>query len=199
MLYGWFKELQVPVHTSRRIRWITVYRRKWAYRFKTAFPEPYLLQKRSISAENKLSDREWHQKVSKIISSINYMKKRAMQRNNRENIRQKSNSHTFVDDADFLKRDTLFIALTSTDDYTTKKINFFEQFGLFRNCFFVFCKEFMWKMIYMHFTDRIIRYSLCKWHGKENNLARDPIFLWLRSLYGYWHRFLYAISYFYNL
>ena len=29
------------------------------------------------------------------------MKKRAMQRNNRETIRQKSNSHTFVDDADF--------------------------------------------------------------------------------------------------
>ena len=38
----------------------------------------------------------------------------------------------------------------------------------------------------MHFTDRIIRYSLYKWHGKENNLARDPICLWLRSLYGYW-------------
>ena len=30
------------------------------------------------------------------------MKKRAMQRNNREVIRQKSNSHMFVDDADFL-------------------------------------------------------------------------------------------------
>ena len=30
------------------------------------------------------------------------MKKRAMQRNNREAIRQKLNSHTFVDDADFL-------------------------------------------------------------------------------------------------
>ena len=30
------------------------------------------------------------------------MKKRAMQRNNREAIGQKSNSHTFVDDADFL-------------------------------------------------------------------------------------------------
>ena len=29
------------------------------------------------------------------------MKKRAMQRNNREAIRQKSNSHTFVDDAYF--------------------------------------------------------------------------------------------------
>ena len=40
--------------------------------------------------------------VSKIISSINYMKKMAMQRKNRKAIRQKSNSHKFVDDADFL-------------------------------------------------------------------------------------------------
>ena len=64
------------------------------------------------------------------------MKKRAMQRNNREAIRQKSNCHTFVDDADFLKRYTLFIAATSTDDYTTKKTNFFEQFGLFSQLFF---------------------------------------------------------------
>ena len=30
------------------------------------------------------------------------MKKMAMQRNKREAMRQKSNSHTFVDDADFL-------------------------------------------------------------------------------------------------
>ena len=59
----------------------TVYRRKWAYRLKTAFPEPYPLQKRSLSAKNKFSDRQWHQKESKIISSINYTKKRAMQRN----------------------------------------------------------------------------------------------------------------------
>ena len=57
----------------------------------------------------------------------------------------------------------------------------------------------MWKMTYMHFTDRIIRYSLYKWHGKENNLAKDPNCLWLRSLYGYWLRILYDISYFYNL
>ena len=28
--------------------------------------------------------------------------------------------------------------------------------------FLVFCKEFMWKMTYMHFTDRIVRYSLYK-------------------------------------
>ena len=81
---------------------ITVYRRKRAYLFKTAFPEPYLLQKMSLSAKNKLSDRQWHQKVSKIISYIYYMKKMAMQRNNREAIRQKSNSHTLVNDADFL-------------------------------------------------------------------------------------------------
>ena len=63
------------------------------------------------------------------------MKKRAMQRNNREAIRQKSNSHTFLDDADFLKRDTLPIVATSTDDYTAKKTNFFEQFGLFSQLF----------------------------------------------------------------
>ena len=30
----------------------------------------------------------------------------------------------------------------------------------------------MWKMTCIHFTDRIKRYSLYKWHGKENNLAR---------------------------
>ena len=54
-------------------------------------------------------------------------------------------------------------------------------------------------MTYMHFTDRIVRYSLYKKHGKENNLARDPICLWPMSLYGYWLRILYVISYFYNL
>ena len=64
------------------------------------------------------------------------MKKRTMQRNNREAIRQKSNSHMFVDDADFLKGDTFFIAATFTDDYTTKKTNFFEQFELFSQLFF---------------------------------------------------------------
>ena len=86
----------------------TVYIRKWAYRFKTAFPEPYPLQKRSLSAKNKLSDRQWHQKVSKIISSINYMKKMAMQRNNREAIRQNANSYSFVEDAGFfITRHTL--------------------------------------------------------------------------------------------
>ena len=60
----------------------------------------------------------------------------AMQRNNREAIRQKSNSHMCVDGADFLLRDTLLIAATSTDDYITKKTNFFEQFGLFLQLFF---------------------------------------------------------------
>ena len=64
-----------------------------------------------------------------------------MQRNNREAIRQKSNSYTFVVDADFLLRDTLFIGATSTDDYTTKKTNFFEQFRLFSQLFLVFRKE----------------------------------------------------------
>ena len=58
------------------------------------------------------------------------MKKRAMQRKNREAISQKSNSHTFVNDADSLYRDTLFISAASTDDYTTKKTIFFELFGL---------------------------------------------------------------------
>ena len=55
-------------------------------------------------------------------------------------MRQKSNSHTFVDDADFLKRDTIFIAATYTDDYTTQKTSFFEQFGLGSQLFLVFCK-----------------------------------------------------------
>lgn len=44
----------------------------------------------------------------------------------------------------------------------------------------------------MHFTDRILRYFPYKQHEKENNLASDPICLWLMSLYGYWLRILYA-------
>ena len=56
----------------------------------------------------------------------------------------------------------------------------------------------MWKMTYMHLTDRITRNYLYKYHGKESNMARDPICLWLMSLYGYWLRILYVISYFYN-
>ena len=59
-----------------------------------------------------------------------------MQRDNNEAMRQKLNSHTFVDDADFLNHATLFIAAVSRDDYTTKKTNFFEQFGLFSQLFF---------------------------------------------------------------
>ena len=70
------------------------------------------------------------------------MKKMAMQRNNREAIRQKSNSHTCVDGADFLLPDTLFIVATSTDDYTTKKTNFYAYLGLLLQLFLVFCKEF---------------------------------------------------------
>lgn len=42
----------------------------------------------------------------------------------------------------------------------------------------------------MHFTDRILRYFPYKQHEKENNLASDPICLWLMSLYGYWLRIL---------
>ena len=74
------------------------------------------------------------------------MKKMGMQRNNNEAMQQKLNSHTFVDDADFLEHATLFIAAVSTDDYTTQKTTFFEQFGLLSHLFLVFCKEFMWKM-----------------------------------------------------
>ena len=87
----------------------------------------------------------------------------------------------------------------STDDYTTKKQLFRTVLAVLAIVFWYFVKNFLWIMTYMHFTDRIIRYSLYKWHGKENNLARDPICLWLRSLYSYWLRILYAISYFYNL
>ena len=36
----------------------TVYRRKGSYPFKTAFPEPYPLQKRSLSAENNHTQRQ---------------------------------------------------------------------------------------------------------------------------------------------
>ena len=52
----------------------TVYRRKGAYPFKTGFSEPYPLQKRILSAKNNLNATQWHQKVSKIINSINCMK-----------------------------------------------------------------------------------------------------------------------------
>ena len=90
----------------------------------------------------------------------------AMQRNNNEALRQKLNSHMFVDDSDFFINDTLFIEAASTDDYTTKKTNFFEQFVLFLQFFFffflVFCKKTYVEMTYMHFTDRIIRYFLYK-------------------------------------
>ena len=41
-----------------------------------------------------------------------------------------------------------------------RKQTFSNSLDCSRNCFLVFCKEFMWKMTYMHFTDRIIRYSL---------------------------------------
>ena len=40
----------------------------------------------------------------------------------------------------------------------------------------------------MHFSDPITCPFLYKKHGKENNLASDPISLWLMSLYGYWLR-----------
>ena len=64
------------------------------------------------------------------------MKKMGMLRNNNEAMRLKSNGHTFIDDADFL----LFIAVASTDNYAAKKTSFFQQFGLFSQLFFVFCK-----------------------------------------------------------
>ena len=69
-----------------------------------------------------------------------------MQRDNNEAMRQNLNSHTFVDEADFLLHATLFITAVSRDDYTTKKTNFFEQLGLFSQLFLVFCKEFMRKL-----------------------------------------------------
>ena len=77
-----------------------------AAKFKTAYPEPYPLQKRSLSAKNKLSDRQWHENQTTTRSLI-------MQ---------------FLHNA----------AATSTDDYTRRKTNFFEQFGLFSQLFFFF-------------------------------------------------------------
>ena len=159
---------------------LTVYGRKGAYRFKTAFPEPYPLQKRSLSAKNKLSDRQCHQKVSKIISFINYMKKRAMQRYNREAMRQKSTATCSLMMQIFYNVTQSSLWWRPQTITQQRKQTFSNSLGYSRNCFLVFCKEFMWKMSYMHSTDRIIRYSLYKWHGKENNLTRDPICLWLR-------------------
>ena len=97
-----------------------------------------------------------------MISSINYMKKMAMQRNNRKAIRQKSNSHTFVDDADFFI--TRYTSLRRRPQTITlqRKQTFRTVLAVLSIVFLVFCKEFMWKMTSMHFTDRIVRYSLYK-------------------------------------
>ena len=134
------------------------------------------------------------------------MKKRAMQRNNREAIRQTQTAtrslmmQIFYNVTHSSLRRTHFSLRRRPQTITQqRKQTFSNSLGCSCNCFLVFCNEFMWKMTYMHFTDRIIHYSVYKWHGKENNLARDPICLWLRSLYGYWLRILYSLSYFYNL
>ena len=51
------------------------------------------------------------------------------------------NSHTLIDDPDFfLQHDTLLIAAASAEDYSTKKTNFFDQFGLFSQLILVFYK-----------------------------------------------------------
>ena len=50
------------------------------------------------------------------------------------------NSHTLIDDSDFLQHDTLLIAAASAEDYSTKKTNFFDQFGLFLKLILVFYK-----------------------------------------------------------
>ena len=76
------------------------------------------------------------------------MKKRAMQRNNREGIRLKSNSHTFVDDADFYNVTHSSLRRRPQTITQQRKQTFPNSLGRSRNCFFVFCKEFMWKMTY---------------------------------------------------
>ena len=125
------------------------------------------------------------------------MKKGAMRRNNREDKNQ-TTTHSLMMQIFYNVTHSSLRRRPQTITQQRKQ-TFSNSLGCSRNCFLVFCKEFMWKMIYMHFTDRIIRYSLYKWHGKENNLARDPICLWLRNLYGNWLWIRYAISYFYNL
>ena len=108
-----------------------------------------------------------------MISSINYTKKRAMQRNNREAIRQKSNSHTFVDDADFFYNVTHSSLRRRPQTITQQRKHTFRTvwavLAIVFFFFLVFCKEFMWKMTNMQYSDRIIRRSLYKWHGKEKS------------------------------
>ena len=47
-----------PFNLERTKLYCTVYKRKGAYSCKTAFPEPYPVQKRSLSAKNKTRGEE---------------------------------------------------------------------------------------------------------------------------------------------
>ena len=71
------------------------------------------------------------------------MKKRAMQRNNRESIRQKSNSHTFVDDVEFYNVTHSSLRRRSQTITQQRKQIFSNSLGCSRNWVLVFCKEFI--------------------------------------------------------
>ena len=70
------------------------------------------------------------------------MKKMTMQRNNREAMRQKSNSHMFVDDADFFYNAIQSSLRRRTQTITQhRKQAFSNSLGWVRNCFWYFVND----------------------------------------------------------
>ena len=128
------------------------------------------------------------------INCINCMKKMGMQRNNNEAMRQKFNSHTFVDDIDFFFYNRPHSSLRRCPQTITqlRKQTFSNSLDCFCNCFLVCRKEFSENdCICISQTELYVIFSINS-EERENNLASDPICVWLMSLYGYWLRILYA-------
>ena len=77
---------------------------------------------------------------------------------------------------------THFITAASTDNYTTKKqTSFFQQCRLFSQLFLYFVNNSCGTLLICISQTELYVIFLYKSHGKENNLARDPIGLWLMS------------------
>ena len=64
-----------------------------------------------------------------------------MQRDNNEAMRQKLNSHTFVDDADFYNTPHSSLRQCPGTITQQRKQTFSNSLGCFRNCFLVFVKN----------------------------------------------------------
>ena len=116
-----------------------------------------------------------------------------MQHNNNEAMRQKLNSHTFVDYANFfITRHTLHCGSVHRRLHNKENKLFQTVWAVFAIVFWYFVKKIVWKMTVYAFHRPNYVLFLYKEHGKENNLASDPICLWLMSLYGCWLQILYA-------